>query len=638
MAVLNNILAGAAGQTGGAPVAGYEIERSLRFNSADSAYLGATFGTPTDQDVFTLSMWVKRSALDSTQQLFGVSTNHSFGFTSGDALNLTFGGSSALTTTALFRDPSAWYHVVWKQNGTTHELYVNNVSVGTATATSNTFNTGVAHQIGAAGTTNYLNGYLADVHFIDGQALAPTNFGEFDDNGVWQPKAYTGTYGTNGFHLPFDDNSSAAALGTDTSGNGNDWTVNNFLSNAVTVLYGEDVNDEGFDNNSTSLTLDTTGYSYSALTASPYQVSGQAKIARVIKSSDGSSFTATFTTTSSERFIWTSSNGINWSSPGTAYQTSSTPAVITAAWIAWAGGANAPTTSIEFNVPKDVDSLFDSPTNGTQTDTGAGGEVSGNYATLNPLQKAPSYSLPTLSNGNLDATSTGEQMCFSTIRVNSGKWYSEYTVSAISSTSDQAVRFADPSNINNQLARWKASGATNGLSGSPTFSSYTAGDVLGIAVNMDTLQAAFYKNGTQQGTGFYSLSNYTAGDYYLPGWYSSASGASGSFNFGQRPFAYTAPSGFKALCTANLPSTTITTSGSFTGNSSTDGPFIYLNGVPTAMTINSNSVTFGTHADKLSNGFKVRNSTSSYNQSGSNTYSITSTGDAFKNARAQTNP
>ena len=90
--------------------------------------------------------------------------------------------------------------------------------------------------------------------------------------------------------------------------------------------------------------------------------------------------------------------------------------------------------------------------------------------------------------------------------------------------------------------------------------------------------------------------------------------------------------------TANLPEGTITTSGTFTGNASADGPFVYLNGVPTAMTINGNSVTFGTHADKLSNGFKVRNSTSSYNQSGSNTYSITSTGDVFKNAHSQTNP
>jgi hypothetical protein len=218
---------------------------------------------------------------------------------------------------------------MWVQNGTAHTLYVNGTSAGTATATSNTFNTAVAHQISAGNTANFFNGYLAYVHFIDGQAKLPSAFGADDENGTWQPLVYAGGYGNNGFQLEMDDNSTAAALGTDTSG---------------------------------------------------------------------------------ER------------------------------------------------------------------------------------------------------------------------------------------------------------------------------------------------------------------------------------NFGQRPFAYTAPSGFKALCTTNLPTGSITTSGSFTGNANADGPFVYLNGVPTAMTINSNAVTFATHADKLSNGFKLRTSSGSYNTAGSNTYSITTTGAEFKFARAQPNP
>jgi hypothetical protein len=88
-----------------------------------------------------------------------------------------------------------------------------------------------------SGLIYYFNGYLADIHFIDGQALDPTSFGEFDTNGVWQPIAYSGSYGTNGFHLPFSDNSTAAALGTDTSSNGNTWTVNNI---SVTAGAGND--------------------------------------------------------------------------------------------------------------------------------------------------------------------------------------------------------------------------------------------------------------------------------------------------------------------------------------------------------------------------------------------------------------
>ena len=80
-----------------AAAGGLQIERSLRFNSADSAYLNRTYGSPTTQNTFTWAGWVKLGALSTTRHLFGVSTNHSLGFTTGDALNLTFGGTSALT-------------------------------------------------------------------------------------------------------------------------------------------------------------------------------------------------------------------------------------------------------------------------------------------------------------------------------------------------------------------------------------------------------------------------------------------------------------------------------------------------------------------------------------------------------------
>jgi hypothetical protein len=516
---------------------GYEIERSLRFNSSDSAYLGATFGTPTNQDIFTLSMWAKRSALGSTQHLFGVSTNHSFGFTSGDALNLTFGGSSALTTTALFRDPSAWYHIMWVQNGTAHTLYVNGASVGTATATSSTFNTAVAHQIGAGNTANFFNGYLADIHFIDGQALAPSSFGDFDTNGVWQPKAYTGSYGTNGFHLPFSDNSTAAALGTDTSGNGNTWTVNN-----ISVA---------------------------------------------------------------------------------------------------AGAGN--------------DSLVDSPTNGSQEDTGAGGEVRGNYATLNPLSKG---SAVTLSDGNLqhystDSSWSGPSVALCGFGMTSGKWYWECT---ISTTTFSYIGMAQIDKTHSYIGGNANSCGyltSNGLyygggAQAPGGVPYTANATLMFAYDADAKKFWVGQNGTWFSTGgnagdpangnYPSHSGFgSSGEVYTPAT-STYGTVTTRYNFGQRPFAYTAPSGFKALCTTNLAEGTITTSGTFTGNALANGPFVYLNGVPTAMTINGNAVTFATHADKLSNGFKVRTSSGSYNTAGSNTYSINTTGDKFKYARAQSNP
>ena len=516
----SNVLAGASGQAGG----GYEIERSVRFNSSDSAYLGATFGTPTDQDVFTLSMWVKRSALGSTQHLFGVSTNHSFGFTSGDALNLTFGGSSALTTTALFRDPSAWYHIMWVQNGTAHTLYVNGTSAGTATATSNTFNTAVAHQISAGNTANFFNGYLAYVHFIDGQAKSPSAFGADDENGTWQPLVYAGGYGNNGFQLEMDDNSTAAALGTDTSSNGNTWTVNNI---SVT-----------------------------------------------------------------------------------------------------AGAGN--------------DSLVDSPTNGSQVDTGVGGEVVGNYCTWNPL-----YANGTLSNGNLDVSTTTTNATTGTVFASSGKWYWETTVTTSSFNRIGIVNLAGAGqNLGGTANSWAILQDGQVYTNSSTAAygpSYGVNDVISIALDIDAGKIWYGKNGTWMASGSPSTGanpsqTFTAGQTMAPAVASGSGTCAYVLNAGARPFAYTAPSGFKALCTTNLPEGTITTSGTFTGNASADGPFVYLNGVPTAMTINSNAVTFATHADKLSNGFKLRTSSGSYNTAGSNTYSITTTGAKFKFARAQPNP
>ena len=530
---LNTLLLASAAEA----AAGYQIERSLRFNSSDSAYLNATLGTATDQDVFTLSMWVKRSALGSTQQLFGVSTNHSFGFTSGDALNLTFGGSSALTTTALFRDPSAWYHIMWVQNGTSHTLYVNGTSVGTATATSNTFNTAVAHQIGAGNTTNFFNGYLAYVHFIDGQAKAPSAFGANDDNGIWQPIVYAGTYGANGFELKMDDNSSAAALGTDTSGNSNTWTVNN-----ISVA---------------------------------------------------------------------------------------------------AGAGN--------------DSLVDVPTNGTETDTGVGGEVRGNYCTLNTVVGGANVSDITFSNGNLEATwasgGANYAVALGTIGVSSGKWYWETTIAGASNFWIFGIATAASSLTTyigaeaSSYSYYSVDGSTYNNGSSTVYgNTYTTNDVIGVALDLDNGRIFFSKNGTWQNSG--SPTGGTNAAYtglsgtFFPAYSEGTASAASSYicNFGQRPFAYTAPSGFKALCTANLPSTTITTSGSYTGNGVADGPFVFLNGVPTAMTVDGNSVTFGTDADKLSNGFKIRTTSTTYNQNASTyNYTITSTGAPFKTARAQSN-
>jgi hypothetical protein len=171
-------------------------------------------------------------------------------------------------------------------------------------------------------------------------------------------------------------------------------------------------------------------------------------------------------------------------------------------------------------------------------------------------------------------------------------------------------------------------------------------DIFGVAVDMDNGKIFFSKNNTWQGSAdpvagtnaaFTDL--VSSGITWVPGFYFSGDlTGTVSINFGQRPFSYTPPSGYIALNAYNISAGTVTTSGSFTGNALADGPFVWLNGTPTAMTINGNAVTFGTQADKLANGFKVRTSSTSYNSTGTNTYSVSTTGAQFKYQIAQGNP
>jgi len=210
------------------PSTAYTLQKSLRFRASASANLTRTFTTPTSSTVFTWSGWVKRGLLGTTQYLFGASTTTNFGFNSSNQLVLTLSGTTAATTSGAWTDPSGWYHVVYVQNGSAQTIYVNSISKATGTTANTVFNTAIAHQTASANSANYFDGYLAEVNFIDGQALTPTSFGSFNaTTGVWQPAKYSGTYGTNGFYLPFSNTASTTTLGYDLSGNSNNWTTNN---------------------------------------------------------------------------------------------------------------------------------------------------------------------------------------------------------------------------------------------------------------------------------------------------------------------------------------------------------------------------------------------------------------------------
>jgi len=478
---LGSKLAPFFGAAGAAGAGGYEIERSLRFNSSDSASLTKTFNATGSQTTYAFSFWLKKTNNSSIYQNILIDNDSS---SSQIRINDTTGGfelrfaaagaSAALTTNRKFRDPSAWYHIVCVYDSTNAtssnrmRIYVNGVRetsfLGETQPTQNLasafITNGHTYTLGYFAANTAIDGYLAEVNYLDGltpgtatddangsvtgipNAQYLTDFGEFDaTTGVWNPIEYTGSYGTNGFHLDFADNSSAAALGYDAAGS-NDWTVNNL---SVT-----------------------------------------------------------------------------------------------------AGAGN--------------DSLRDSPTNGDPAnDTGLGGEVPGNYCTWNPIASNSIY-FATLSNGNLDAAASGNaRIAFGTIAIpSSGKWYFEVTTTGspsypyigVASYGDTSTAYPQD-NIFPSVTYYGTDG-TKDVDG--TYSAYGAtysNATIGVAVNVDSSQVTFYKDGVSQG----AISKAVVGAFPFV----STAGGSGTFiaNFGQRAFAYSAPSGFKALCTANLPTPTI---------------------------------------------------------------------------------
>ena len=675
---VNPLFLGAAGQATAAT--GYQIERSVRFNSPDSAYLSRTPASSSNRRTWTWAGWVKLSSVTTAPSLFmcrnggGDSGVSDFIINSDGTVVFTGAANTFFTTTQVLRDFSAWYHLVLSVDttaataGNRIRFYLNGSQVTTFNNSYNptqnfelAINQAAEHDIGGKPAVGeFFNGYLADIHFIDGQALDPSSFGEFDTNGVWQPIDASGlTYGTNGFHLPFSDNSTAAALGTDTSSNGNTWTVNN-----ISVGAG------GNTSQYWSATASIAGQAgYEATKA----FDGDASSASSTYYFPGTDGTGTFTFAQSVPYstikIWYGRNngrlfvnGVDMEIATTGY------AEIDQAYLA-SKGVTSPLVSIglerviagngaylfgvQVNGSQLIDtiynagndSLVDSPTNGSQTDTGVGGEVVGNYCTWNPLGTAG----PASSNGNLDiASSSTAGNKIGTILLTSGKWYWECVgdgyAGAVVGVGGEGFTSTISSNGSKAIGYWSGGGIYwDGGSTPSQLASYTTSDVIGIAVDMTAGTVAFYKNNSLVYTATFgsgTVPNLSSGVY--PGFNTGNPGGSARTvvaNFGQRQWAYAAPAGFKALCTTNLDSETITTSGSYTGNGVADGPFVYLNGVPTAMTVGGNAVTFGTHADKLSNGFKIRTTSTTYNQNTSTyNYTITSTGDPFKRARAQANP
>ena len=230
-------LAGSSGQS-----TGYTIDKSIRFNDDDSPYLNRTFSGAGNKKTATMSCWLKMGNIGTNKGIFTFINDKPLELDSNNNLKVHTHGSNRLITDREFRDISAWYHIVVTIDSTEGlagervRLYVNGereTSFSTESYPSadadGTWWASNYFQIGRTyGTSNYMDGYLAEIHYLDGYAYGPEYFGEFDSYGIWIPKEYTGSYGTNGFKIDGRDSSD---LGDDESGNGNDFSLNGMAAN-----------------------------------------------------------------------------------------------------------------------------------------------------------------------------------------------------------------------------------------------------------------------------------------------------------------------------------------------------------------------------------------------------------------------
>ena len=446
---------------------GYNVANSLRFNDDSSDYLNRTPASATNRRTYTISTWIKRSNLSLDMGVIEAASDSSnrtylsIGTFNTNELSFVYrtGGTNTaiVSSSNLLRDVSAWYHIVCAVDTTQAtannriRLYINGSEVSYATQTMPSQNTdmfinnNIAHHISRAihASERYFDGYMSEFYFIDGTQLTPSSFGETDfDTGIWKPKAYTSTFGTNGFYLQFKN---SASLGTDSSGNGNTFTVNNLTS---------------------------------------------------------------------------------------------------------------------------IDQTTDTPTN--------------NFATINTLTCNDTGTL-TSADGNL--TITGGNDMGATIGITKGKWYWESKRTNTGSAAHWGIGFTQSWSSSTQIVTGNGSGiwirndfvggynvnnsGSNGfttISGSTTGSSIANGDIVGIALDLDsaTKSITFYQNGSSVGSGTFSYDGTSSTCFPFV---RNNSGASSQWNFGNPPFtissgntdgagygnfSYAVPSGYFALCTKNL--------------------------------------------------------------------------------------
>jgi hypothetical protein len=443
----------------GSEVPKHQIQRSLRFNPLDSAYLSRTPSNVGNRKLLSFRVRIKRAALGSVQVIVSAGTAgiDRFYFDASDRLCLDVLGTTCLVTTPVYRDPTAWYvdvgFLLDVANPTAQnraKILINGSEVlayttdmrSAITNTNTNWNDVVVHYLGRDDSGNYFSGYLCEPCLVDGGSSVL--YSQIDsDTGARVSVKPVATWGVNGFYLDFSDNSNTTAttLGADRSGNGNNFTPVNFSVAA--------------------------------------------------------------------------------------------------------GVSN--------------DSLVDTPTN-HGTDTGVGGEVSGNYCVWNPLELNASA----LYNGNLQYIGSGGKGAV--MWLESGKWYAEFIIDTFSTyigfgfagdgwdgsvlVGNTADSWALEIETTNNWIRNNSSVTGAGLGGG------AAGVVMMLALDMDNKKAWLGRNGVWYNSGNPANgTNPTATN--IPNRVRLASNSAFSqsnyLNCGQYPYTYTAPTGFKAICTGNFP-------------------------------------------------------------------------------------
>jgi len=646
----------------------YEINRSLRFRASVVTTLTKTFSSTSSfgSQKFTYSFWVKKGLHNANMQIFSsAGANHPGG---ADISTIVFnsdeiqfyhypnGGSGTwLVKSHALRDHSAWYHVVLSCDTTQTvpsnraKMWINGVqhvkSDNTYPAQNGTtyyFSTRQQMWGQEDGRFRYpFDGHLAELHAIDGQALDETYFGYFDPiTNIWQPKRYTGTYGLNGYYLPFTENQSTLNLGRNFSGS-NYFTYSEQFDNGAWSKYQSSVTANATTAPDGTTTADklvgTTGTSgdhqvnqsgmVTAVNNGVYTLSCYAKAAErsifrlYILKRDGATYaysdfnltTGQIDHTQAGPFAGAiptiTSVGNGWYRCAITVDIGSgaggVNAIIsyasatgeTAGWglFIWGAQFNLGTTvdpyiqtvasnrntdwtpnNFSLTAGTSYDSMVDSPTNVFTTATDIGGVVSGNYATLNPLATG-NVIPPTGANLNLtlNAGSNTYWSAIGTIPITSGKWYWE-CICQRDQNAGQWVQFgivSDTTTITNNPVGFSGNmsqgyayyndgaKAGNGTATGGYGATFNNNDVIGVAFDDDNGTITFYKNGVSQGVAFTGISTALTWLPIIQIYRSTATNQFAWINFGQRPFAYAPPAGFKSLNSTNLQALGSSTAG-----------------------------------------------------------------------------